>query len=58
MTLQLNGKLALAQPPQLRIMASGILDTMDRPIDGNGDGQPGGDYEVLLTKRLVRPATT
>ena len=49
-TLQLKGKLALTPPPQLRITASGMLDGTGRPLDGNRDGQPGGDYVALLTK--------
>lgn len=55
-TLQLNGKLALSPAPQLRITASGILDALGRPLDGNGDGQPGGDYVALLTKTGAHPA--
>ena len=59
----LQGKLALTPPPQLRITASGILDTMGRPLDGNRDGQPGGDYVALLTgggaqPQIVRGAKT
>ena len=49
-TLQVSGKLVLSPPPQLRITAAGILDAFDRALDGNGDGQPGGDFVALLTK--------
>ncbi len=54
-TLQLRGKLALSPAPQLRITASGILDALGRPLDGNGDGQPGGDYVALLTRGGAQP---
>ncbi len=54
-TIQLKAKLALAPPPQLRIKAAGILDALGRPLDGSGDGQPGGDYVALLTKGGAQP---
>jgi hypothetical protein len=54
-TLLLKGKLALTPPPELRINAAGILDAADRPLDGNGDGQPGADYVALLTKTGAQP---
>jgi hypothetical protein len=34
------------QPLQLTITATGTLDAEGRPIDGNRDGQPGGDFQV------------
>ncbi len=54
-TLQVSGKLALSPAPQLRITAAGILDSFDRALDGNGDGQPGGDFVALLTKAGAQP---
>jgi len=54
-TLLLTGKLALTRPPQLRITASGILDASGRPLDGNHDVHPGGDYVALLTNRGAQP---
>jgi uncharacterized delta-60 repeat protein len=54
-TIQLNGTLALSPPPQLRITAAGILDNFGRALDGNHDGQPGGDYVALLTRGGARP---
>ena len=42
--------LLASEAPQLRITASGFLDASGRPLDGNGDGQPGGDYLALLAK--------
>jgi hypothetical protein len=35
---------------QLTITATGSLDTQGRPLDGNRDGQPGGDFQVVLGK--------
>jgi len=54
-TLLVHGKLALNRPPQLRITASGMLDALGRPLDGNHDGQPGGDYVAFLTTSGARP---
>jgi hypothetical protein len=34
---------------QLSITAAQVLDTQGRPIDGNGDGQPGGDFVARLS---------
>ncbi len=42
--------LALSSPLILTINGSDIVDTVGRPIDGNNDGQPGGNYEVMLSK--------
>ena len=50
-----KGKLNLAQPEQLRITASLLTDSLGRPIDGNHDGQPGGDYVANLSKNKVTP---
>jgi hypothetical protein len=50
LTLQLNGKLSLTPPPQLRITAEGIHDLYGRALDGNHDGQTGGEDVALLTK--------
>ncbi len=54
-TLQVSGKLALSPAPELRITAAGILDTFGRPLDGNHDGQPGGDYVALVTRGGAQP---
>jgi hypothetical protein len=48
-TLRPGGKLALRPAPQLRIIAAGLLDPLGRELDGNNDGQPGGDYVADLT---------
>jgi hypothetical protein len=38
------------QPLQLTIVAAGTLDAQGRPIDGNRDGQPGGDFQAVFTR--------
>jgi len=53
-TLLARSKLNLAQPEELRITASQLPDVYGRPVDGNDDGQPGGDFVALLTKRSVK----
>ena len=53
-TLLARSKLNLAQPEELRITASQLPDVYGRPVDGNHDGQPGGDFVALLTKRSVK----
>src|SRR5262249_16139175 len=35
---------------QLTILAKSVLDTLSRSLDGDHDGQPGGDYTAKLTK--------
>ena len=47
-TLVLGGKLAAGSQAALTIHASGLTDTRGRSLDGNGDGQPGGDYSARL----------
>ena len=53
--LQLKSKLRSPPAPQLRLTAAGILDTNGRALDGNADGQPGGDYVALLTQGGAQP---
>jgi len=53
-TLLARSKLNLAQPEELRITASQLPDVYGRPLDGNDDGQPGGDFVALLTKGGVK----
>jgi hypothetical protein len=50
-----GGKLSLKSPLLLQINSAGILDAEGRAIDGNRDGQPGGDYRALLSKKGVQP---
>ena len=49
-TLIPKSKLNLSKPEQLRITAALLTDAYDRPLDGNYDGQPGGDF-VATFKR-------
>ena len=46
-TLTPAGKLPTG-PLQLTITASGVLDAQGRALDGNGDGQPGGNFQTTL----------
>ena len=39
---------------RLTLTGTGLPDTLGRFLDGNADGQPGGDYTVELTKRGPR----
>ena len=52
-TLRARSKLNLAKPEEIRITASQLPDVYGRPLDGNDDGQPGGDFVALLTKSSV-----
>jgi hypothetical protein len=61
-TLTLARPFKLMKPVQLRVNSSapsGLSDTLNRPIDGNGDGQPGGAAVAVLGRggaTLVRNA--
>ena len=54
-TLTLAKPLNLSKTVQLRIdgSPSGLTDSLGRPIDGNRDGQAGGDAVALLDRRGV-----
>jgi hypothetical protein len=43
-TLTPRGTLTASKPQELIVNAALVTDTLNRPIDGNDDGQPGGDY--------------
>jgi hypothetical protein len=45
------------QPLQLTINAAEVLDAEGRPIDGNRDGQPGGNLVAPLSKAGIRLAS-
>jgi hypothetical protein len=50
-TLSPNKPFALTKPVQLQVIGeppSGLDDTLGRPIDGNHDGQPGGNAVAVL----------
>jgi hypothetical protein len=49
MTLTPRGKIP-NQTLQLSISAAPILDSLGRPIDGNRDGQPGGDFKAQFQR--------
>ena len=54
MTLTPRGKVP-ASPLQLTIIAAKTLDAEGRPIDGDHDGQPGGNFQTTLRKAATRP---
>ena len=59
-TLVLRNKLVLRPPVQLQINAATLTDAPGRPLDGNNDGQPGGDFVATLSKggvSIARAAT-
>jgi hypothetical protein len=45
-TLKPRGQLSLART--MRLTISGLVDSQGRAIDGNHDGQPGGDAVAIL----------
>jgi CSLREA domain-containing protein len=47
----------LSRPEQLRITASLLTDSAGRALDGNHDGQPGGDYVAVLLRNTVTPSS-
>ena len=49
-TLVTRSALVLNPPLKLTINAAGLLDSLGRPLDGNHDGQPGGNCVVTLSK--------
>ena len=56
-TLIPRSKLNLEKPEQLSVNAALVKDAFGRPIDGNDDGQPGGDYLASFSKRGASAAT-
>jgi hypothetical protein len=38
-------------PIQLTVKAAGLLDTLGRPLDGDHDGQPGGNFVAMLATK-------
>jgi len=43
----------LSQSDRIQIIAADITDAYGRPIDGNDDGVPGGNYLAIVTKKGV-----
>ena len=45
----------LSQSDRIQIIAADLTDAYGRPIDGNDDGQPGGNYAAIVTRNGVPP---
>ncbi len=54
-TLTPRGTLNLTKPEELIVDAVLVTDTLGREIDGNDDGQPGGDYIATINGTRVTP---
>ena len=52
-TLRTRKPLVLTPSLQLNIAASGLTDSLGRPLDGDDNGQPGGDFTAILSKRGI-----
>jgi RHS repeat-associated protein len=52
-TLLPRGKLTASKPEELIVNGSLLIDTSGREIDGNDDGQPGGDYIATISGKRV-----
>jgi RHS repeat-associated protein len=48
-----KSKLNLTQPEELIITAAQLTDIYGRPLDGNDDGQPGGNFVATITKKEI-----
>jgi hypothetical protein len=46
----------IAQPDRFQILAADLTDAYGLPIDGNDDGQPGGNYVAIITRKGATPA--
>ena len=55
-TLAPKSQFDLTGPEQLRITAADLLDSNSRSLDGNDDGQPGGNFVATLSKSGIRVA--
>ena len=53
MTLTPRGTLNLTKPEELIVNGRLVTDTLGRQIDGNDDGQPGGDYIATISGSRV-----
>jgi hypothetical protein len=52
-TLIPRSKLVATKPEELIVDGSILLDTLGREVDGNDDGQPGGDYIATISGSRV-----
>jgi hypothetical protein len=48
-----RGKLTAAEPEELIVNGALVTDALGRPIDGNDDGQSGGDYIATVSGSRV-----
>ena len=48
-TLTPRTKLTTSKPEELIVNGSLLTDILGREVDGNDDGQPGGDYLATIT---------
>ena len=46
----------LSQSDRIQIIAADLTDLYGRPLDGNDDGVPGGNYVAIVTKNGATPA--
>ena len=53
MTLAPRGKLTASKPEELIVNGALLTDMLGREIDGNDDGQPGGDYIATISGTRV-----
>jgi hypothetical protein len=51
--LALTTKPNLSQTDRLQIVAADLTDALGRPLDGNNDGQPGGNYIATVSGSRV-----
>jgi hypothetical protein len=54
-TLTPKAKLTATKPDELIVNGALISDALGREIDGNDDGQPGGDYIAIVSGTRVTP---
>ena len=54
-TLTPRGTLNLTKPEELIVNGSLVTDALGRPIDGNDDGQPGGDFIATISGSRATP---
>ena len=57
-TLTPRGTLNLRKPEELIVNGALVTDTLGRPIDGNDEGQPGGDYIATISGSRVTVRVT
>lgn len=53
-----RSKLDLSRPEELVVTAADLTDSFGEPLDGNGDGRPGGNYVAILNGKRVTTAAS